>query len=163
MRAFAPLSLAVLLAVATSTGAIAAERDYVPVQQRFNAEQMQATGLSSLSAEQLTLLNELLSQDQTKAVAEAKRKVIAERNDPFSKVAAEPVRSTIKGDFRGFSGGDVIVLDNGQRWRVIDGSLFIGKAVASPKVTIAPGMMGAWYLQVDGQIPKAKVRRIDEG
>lgn len=163
MRAFAPLSLAVLLAVSASTGAIAAERDYVPVQQRFSAEQMQATGLSGLSAEQLSLLNELLSQDQTKAVAEAKRKVIAERNDPFSKVAADPVQSTVKGEFRGFSGGSVIALENGQRWQVIAGDLFIGKPVNSPKVTIKPGMMGAWYLEVEGQIPKAKVRRIDEG
>lgn len=161
MRAFAPLSLAVLFAV--SAGASAAERHYVPVEQRFSAEQMQATGLSSLSPAQLTLLNELLSQDQTKAVAEAERKIQAERNDPFSKVTADPIHSTIKGEFRGFSGGNVIVLDNGQRWRVIDGSLFIGKPVTSPKVTIKPGMMGAWYLEVDGQIPKAKVKRVDGG
>lgn len=159
MRALSSLSLAVLLAV--STGAVGAERQYVPVEQRFSAEQMKATGLDGLSAEQLALLNQLLSQERTAVVAEAKREVLAERNDPFSKVKADPVSSTVKGDFRGFANGDVIQLENGQRWRVIEGSLYIGKPVSAPKVTIRPGMMGAWYLEVEGQIPKAKVKRLD--
>ncbi len=164
MRALSSLSLAVLLAAAT--GAVAAERDYVPVEQRFSAEQMQATGLDTLSPAQLALLNQLLGQERTEAVAEAKaegkRQAQAERNDPFSKVQAEPVSAAIKGEFRGYAKGDVIELENGQRWRVTDGSLYLGKAVAAPKATVRPGMMGAWYLEIEGQVPRAKVRRVGE-
>ena len=54
-----------------------------------------------------------------------------------------------------------VLLDNGQRWRVIEGSLYLGKPVSNPKVTLEPGFMGAWYLQMEGQTPRLKVQRAD--
>jgi hypothetical protein len=35
------------------------------------------------------------------------------------------------------------------------------RALENPKVTIAPGFMGAWYLQVEGAAPRAKVKRVE--
>ncbi|MEH6421589.1 hypothetical protein [Pseudomonas sp. CGJS7] len=161
MRVLSSLTLAPLFAIALAApGAFAAERAYVPVEQRFNAEQLKATGLDTLSAQQLQLLNQLLSQDQTAVVTETVKQVRSERKG-LARVEAEPVSGMLKGEFRGWSAGTVLELENGQRWRVIDGTLFVGKPRPAPKVTIRPGMMGSWYLEAEGQVQKAKVARLD--
>jgi hypothetical protein len=66
----------------------------------------------------------------------------------------------IKGEFRGWSKGAVVELDNGQRWRVTEGELYLRKTMVNPKATISPGMVGGWYMQVEGQSPRAKVQRL---
>lgn len=158
----APLALAVSLA-ASAPAARAAERHYVPLQQRLSAEQLKATGLDTLSPQQIQLLDQLLAQDQDAQVQAAVKKLRAERRGlPQEAESDEPIASQLKdGAFRGWSGGTVLELQNGQRWRVVDGSLYLGKPVATPKVTIAPGMAGAWYLTMEGQVPKAKVKRVE--
>ena len=35
------------------------------------------------------------------------------------------------------------------------------KAVAAPAVVLVPGLLGGWYLQVEGHGPRAKVQRVD--
>ncbi|ALN59322.1 hypothetical protein GLE_3980 [Lysobacter enzymogenes] len=169
MRVLSPSALAGSLALAVSFAVLApaahaAERHYVPLQQRLSAEQLKATGLDTLSPQQIQLLDQLLAQDQDAQVQEAVKKIRAERRGlPEEAAAREPVVAQLKdGAFRGWSVGTVLELENGQRWRVIEGSLYLGKPLAAPKVTIAPGMVGStWYLQVEGQSPKAKVRRVE--
>src|SRR5262245_33933951 len=169
MRVLSSLSVAVLSTAVLSTtvlfaiapDAFAGDRPYVPVEQRFTAEQLKATGLDTLSAQQLQTLNQLLSQDQSVAVTEAVKQVRSERKGLLDRGDVEPVTSTLKGSFNGWSSGTVLELENGQRWRVIEGSLYLGKTLPSPKITIRPGMMGGWYLEAEGQTPKAKVKRLD--
>lgn len=159
MRVLSSLAVAVLFVIAPA--ASGAERPYVPVEQRFSAEQLKATGLDALSAQQLQLLNQLLAQDQTAVVSETVKQVRTERKGLLDRGEVEPISSTLKGEFRGWSGGTVLELENGQRWRVIEGSLFLGKTLPAPKVVIRPGMLGGWYLEAEGQTQKAKVRRLD--
>ncbi|MGH8080676.1 MAG: hypothetical protein ACREP7_08880 [Lysobacter sp.] len=159
MRVLSSLTVAVLFAIAPV--ASGAEHSYVPVEQRFSAEQLKATGLDTLSAQQLQLLNQLLASDQTAVVSETAKQVRSERKGLLDHHDDEPIVSTLKGEFRGWSSGTVLELENGQRWRVIDGSLFLGKTLPAPKITIRPGMMGGWYLEAEGQTPKAKVKRMN--
>lgn len=164
MRVLSSLTVAVLSAgvlFSIAPGASGAERPYVPVEQRFTAEQLKATGLDTLSAQQLQALNQLLSHDQNAVITEAVKQQRRERVGLADPVDSEPVTSKLKGEFRGWSSGTVLELENGQRWRVIEGSLFLGKSLPAPKVTIRPGMTGSWYLEAEGQTPKAKVKRLD--
>ncbi len=154
--------LAVAVAASMSSAPALAAQDYVALEQRLNAEQMRATGLDTLSSEQLALLNRLLSQEQGAAVQAA----VAERaaddvGRREKRAAAAPVTASVQGDVRAWSRGDTVLLDNGQRWRVVEGNLYLGKPVSNPKVTLTPGFMGAWYLQMDGQTPRMKVQRAD--
>ena len=154
--------IAVFVAASISPAPARAAKDYVALEQRLNAEQMRATGLDTLSPEQLTLLNRLLSQEQGAAVEAA----VAERaaddvGRREKRTAAAPVMASVQGDVRSWSRGDTVLLDNGQRWRVVEGNLYLGKPVTNPKVTLTPGFMGAWYLQMDGQTPRMKVQRAD--
>lgn len=146
-------SLALLTGLSAFSSAFAQD-GYVPLEQRLSAEQMQATGLSGLDAGQLALLNRILREDAAKNAPDD--------NIGLRKRAPEPqsVAATLTGEIRGWSPGQVLTLDNGQQWRVIDGTLYLGKPASNPKVTVRPGMLGAWYLQMEGESPKAKVQRI---
>lgn len=152
----------VAVAVATLSVPARAAQDYIALEQRLDAEQMRATGLDTLSPEQLALLNRLLSQEQGEiveaAVAERAADDVGRRE---KRTPTAPVTASVQGEVRSWSRGDTVLLDNGQRWRVIEGNLYLGKPVTNPKVTIAPGFMGAWYLQMDGQTPRMKVQRAD--
>ena len=48
-----------------------AERPYAAIEQRLNAQQMQATGLDQLDAERVSLLNQLLREEQASVAVES--------------------------------------------------------------------------------------------
>ncbi|CAA9351791.1 MAG: hypothetical protein AVDCRST_MAG71-2821 [uncultured Lysobacter sp.] len=156
MRHFIPiLFAAAALAPAFAFG----QERYVPLEQRFTAEQLQQTGLDRLSTAELARLNSLLREEQITSPPASAAANIGLRTPRKS---AEPeqsrVDSRIKGEFRGWSPGARLELENGQVWRVIEGELY-ARRMASPKVTINSGLVSGWYLQVEGQSPRAKVRR----
>ncbi|WP_305806458.1 hypothetical protein [Stenotrophomonas sp. YIM B06876] len=156
------LILTVLASALPLSLAIAGNDGYIPLEQRLDRMQMQQTGLDQLSPAQLHLLNRLLSEEQSSQIATAKAQ--GSREAAAGKPLArdrEPVTSRIVGPVRGWSTGQVLALENGQHWRVLQGELFLRKPVDDPQVHLAPSNMGAWYLQMPGQNQRAKVERID--
>lgn len=141
-----------------------AQSDYRPLEQRLTREQMQATGLDRLSAEQLALLNTLLGDEhvaQTEAIRdEVEAKAQKARGGGNER---DPIVSKIVGEFRGWSPGTQFQLDNGQRWRVTGtNDYYVRKAdaVTAPAVVVMPGLVGGWYMQVEGFPVKAKVQQV---
>lgn len=157
-----------LLTLVCCAFALYAQEPYRPIEQRLTAEQLHATGLDQLDAEQLRLLNTLLRDEQSAQVAEvreqAEQDAETSRGSGFFDRAREPVFSKIEGEFTGWSAGTRFKLANGQTWRVIgtpDYYVPKSKAATAPAVVLAPGLVGGWYLQVEGHGPHAKVQRID--
>lgn len=156
---------------------------YVDVEQRLTPEQRRATGLDALSTEQLALLNALLRNDDTGRVAEAASAAAraAARADSMAEVGREarevltrpapgshviglddePVHSRLSGEVSGWEPGHVFVLQNGQQWKVLKGEMRLSKPLQSPEIVVLPGIAGRWFLQVDEDMPKARVYRID--
>ncbi|HEY5802608.1 MAG TPA: hypothetical protein VIT90_02790 [Lysobacter sp.] len=134
---------------------------YVALEQRLSAEQMRATGLDTLAPAQLALLNQLLSENQNAVVEAAVAGRASDEVGLRNKHPAEPINANVAGTVRSLDIGNTVVLDNGQRWRIIEGSVYLGKPATNPRVTITPGFIGAWYLQIEGQSSKMKVQRID--
>lgn len=153
-----PLTLSLL--ILTMPLLAAAQQRYVPIEQRLSREQLQATGLDTLSAQQRQLLNQLLSNEQAVVEERVEKSARSRLAGLLDRKQAEPVRAAIKGEFRGWVAGSVIELDNGQRWRVTEGELYLRKPMAHAQATITPGMVSGWYLQVEGQSPRAKVQRL---
>ena len=153
-----PLTLSLL--ILTMPLLADAQQRYVPIEQRLSPEQLQATGLDTLSAQQRQLLNQLLSNEQAVVEERVEKSARSRLAGLLDRKQAEPVRAAIKGEFRGWVAGSVIELDNGQRWRVTEGELYLRKPMAHAQATITPGMVSGWYLQVEGQSPRAKVRRL---
>jgi len=138
------------------------KQPYVDIERRLTAEQLRATGLDRLSPEQLKLLNGLLREDVVKAVEASKTETETERaNSSLIGLNDQPIRSRLKGAVTGWEPGTVFELENGQTWKVLKGSMKLRKPFESPEIAVIPGIAGRWFLQVDEDLPKARVYRID--
>ena len=74
------------------------------------------------------------------------------------KKKAPAIDSHIAGPFNGWSPGSIIVLANGQRWRVIDDSrLQLGKSLNAPSMHFAKSLFGTWTLHVKGYNTQARL------
>jgi hypothetical protein len=69
------------------------------------------------------------------------------------------IETSITGHFDGWGPSTRFRLANGQVWQVADGSGRLMEA-ENPKVTITRGMLGAFYLSVNGDNRTVRVRRI---
>ncbi len=129
------------------------QRDYLPLEQRLSAEQLQQVGLS---AQQLQLLNRMLSETASVTAAAA-----TPTPAPMQIGLEEgPVHSSVQGTVEGWGPGTVFVLANGQQWKVLKGQMRLRTALQSPEIEVIPGIAGRWFLQVDEDLPKARVYRI---
>ncbi len=136
-----------------------------PLQQEMSPEEFKAAGLDKLSAEELARLNAWLNRkidaESTKAAAQAQDKIKTETRGFFNFGSAEPIVSSIVGEFRGFQRGRNYILANGQEWEQIEDASLVGVRKTNPPVKITPSKIGnAWYLAIDGYNTRAKVRRV---
>jgi hypothetical protein len=170
------LGFAVALAFATNT---LAGEPYVDLEKRLTAQELKETGLDTLTPAQLARLNGLLRDDTHKVVetvkaeaaqAEAvkieavKAEAMREVSEPGGKFFGHdesPIVSRLKGSVSAWEPGTVFELENGQRWKVLKGSLTLRKTYDAPEVKVIAGVAGRWFLEVDEDMPKARVYRID--
>lgn len=139
-----------------------AQQGYVDIEQRLTAEQRRATGLDTLSPAQLELLNQLLREKSAKAVvAEESPGQQEQPRRSYIGLDDKPISSRLKGSVSGWEPGTVFELDNGQQWKVLKGSMKLRKPLQAPEIIVIPGVAGRWFLQVDEDMPKARVYRID--
>lgn len=174
MRSLNPLVLAALLMV---PGLVRADAPYVDLEQRLSAEQRKATGLDTLAPEQLALLNRLL-REQAEAEAATRPTPAPSTATAASTTAAaepdrslgpsqyiglddEPIVSRVKGAVGGWDEGTEFALENGQVWKVLKGHMKLRETLQNPEIRVVPGVAGRWFLEVDEDLPKARVYRID--
>lgn len=163
----------VALALLSAAFAANAASPYVPLQEQLTPEQQHATGLDTLSAAQLELLNRLL-REKTESAATAAANGAADDGDVGApaRTAAAPralppdleirtIKARLKGKVEGWAPGTEFRLDNGQTWKVLKGEITLRKPLESPEILVVPGLAGRWFLQVDEDYPKARVYRID--
>ena len=139
-----------------------AEQIYVNIEQRLTAEQLRETGLNTLSPAQLERLNQLLSVESIKR-AEIEKSKTEDKPIPTSYVGLndKPIKSRLKGSVSEWQVDTIFELENGQRWKVLKGNMKLRKPLLSPEILVVPGIAGRWFLQVDEDLPKARVYRID--
>lgn len=70
------------------------------------------------------------------------------------------IHSSVVGRFEGWSPGTVFTLANGQVWKVTDDSDAVLPIMQNPKVEITRGLLGAYFLQVEGHTNSARVARV---
>jgi hypothetical protein len=76
---------------------------------------------------------------------------------PGTAVEYETVETALVGDFSGWSVGTLFTLSNGQRWRVVNGSYVAPKDSTPRKVRIVPGVLGSFFLEIEGIRSRPKV------
>jgi len=159
-----------LLLLTVSLSALAAE-GFSSLEEQMTGKEYMAAGLDKLSPQELDALNawirahSLATLDQATAVASTGASASASGNKDMRGLKTDssdksPISSTIKGKFNGWDGQTVFKLENGMIWAQADKDKFYIKEVENPKITIEPGMLGSWYLQVEGSNSRCKVKRI---
>ncbi len=152
------------LALAAISPAALAGQAYVDIEQRLTAEQLRATGLDALSPTQLELLNSLLREEAVKMVEAGKAQAPRAQDEDrkaYIGLDDQPIKSRLKGSVDGWEPGTVFELENGQQWKVLKGGMKLRKQILAPEILVVPGIAGRWFLQVDEDMPKARVYRID--
>jgi hypothetical protein len=93
--------------------------------------------------------------------------VAPERNFGLRPVVKKPkdtepasIRSSVVGRFEGWAPGTIFTLANSQVWKVTDDTDAVLPIMQYPKVEITRGLMGAYFLQVDGHTNSARVARV---
>lgn len=156
------ISYAIVLALVLSPFVALAEQAYVNIEQRLTSEQLRETGLSTLSPEQLKRLNQVLNEESV-TFAKIEKPQSNDRPIPMSYIGLndKPIKSRLKGTVSGWEVNTIFELENGQRWKVLKGQMKLRKPMQSPNIIVVPGIAGRWFLQVDEDLPKARVYRID--
>jgi hypothetical protein len=142
---------------------VRAEDAYVDIEKRFSPAQMHDTGLDRLTPKELESLNDLL-RGEVQAAAVAAAKSISPNERPsrsYIGLDDSPIHSRVKGRVEGWEPGTVFELENGQQWKVLKGSVKLRQALDAPEIVVVPGIAGRWFLQVEEDMPKARVYRID--
>ena len=55
--------------------------------------------------------------------------------------------------------GQALQLTNGQTWKIVDDSTAAYR-LNNPKVTIEPGMLGSYFMKIDGVAQTPRVERV---
>jgi hypothetical protein len=76
---------------------------------------------------------------------------------PGTKVEFSTVESRIAGSFNGWEARTVFTLENGQRWRNMSNDSYVTSPVPSPAVRIVPGILGTFWMTVEGVKQRVKV------
>lgn len=137
----------------------AAQAPYVAIEQRVDAQALAEVGLTPT---QLQSLNRLLREAEQRApAAVAPAPVQAPAAAPmFAGLDDGPIEAHVTGTVDSWQPGTVFSLDNGQQWQVLKGEMKLKKPVSNPAIVVVPGIAGRWFLQVDEDLPKARVFRI---
>jgi len=148
-----------LLPLALLSAAALAQSHDGDLQQRLTPEQMHATGLDTLTPDQLALLNRLLAEEAAQAQAPAAAPAQPQPAPFFTDESEGPIKSRLVGAISAWSPGTVFVLENGQQWRVLKGARTLRAPLQAPDVAVVPGIAGRRFMQV-GDEPMPRVVRI---
>jgi hypothetical protein len=142
------------------------------VRAQMSAEEFKEAGLDKLTPAELAALSawfgrkldaatEQVTARITEQAREEGRKEVVEKSRGFFDFGSkEPIVSNIVGEFRGFGKGRTWTLANGQVWEQIDDATLAGVRRTDPSVSIKPGMLGTWFMKLDGYNTQARVRRV---
>lgn len=178
MRALWRMSFSGLILVCLCAGAGAEEN----LRDRMSADDFKRAGLDKLTIEELTYLEQWLSNKQSRAdvVPVSPRTATPTATESASASTAAPpeqrfgleqvekapepdvpeqITARLKGQFRGWTGDTVFRLDNGQVWQQRVGGKYRGKKLTDPEVIVQRGRWG-YYLKVVGVKRTIGVRRL---
>ena len=159
---------------------LAAQETATDLRAQMSAAEFKAAGLDKLSEAELAALNAWLNrkvdavttqvteqvtakvteQVTEKAKEEGRKEVVEKNRGFFDFGSSEPIVSNIVGEFRGFGKGRTWTLANGQVWEQTDAATLAGVRKTDPKISIKPGILGVWWMKIEGYNTQAKVRRI---
>ena len=151
------LSLLLPALLALLCGLPAQAQQAAGLQQRMSPSEFKAAGLDKLSPQQLANLDSWLAS-HGKVVT----KMVSADGQPVfyaNESKRRPIDAHIVGHFGGWSGHNLVTLDNGQQWQQIGSDQPYCGASDNPAVKIKPSLFGNWLMVVHGCNDSVHVRR----
>jgi len=160
----------VLLFLTISLPALAAD-GFSSLEEQMTGDEYTASGLDKLTPEELAALNnwirnrsvatlDLPRSGSTTSTADDGNDQRGFEKEAMAEMGDQPIISQIKGNFSGWDGSTVFVLENGMIWEQADNDRFHIREVANPGITIKRGMFNTWRMQVDGYNSECRVARV---
>ena len=151
------------------TQAVLAQESFSTIEERMTGKEFSAAGLSKLTPEELSALNEWL-RSHSVATLDTARNTGSPQGDMrglewqmFDDMDDSAIVSRIKGPFQGWVGdGTIIELENGMIWKTTERSQFNIPPTEGLVAEIDKGMFGGWRLQVEGYNKSVRVERIQQ-
>jgi hypothetical protein len=139
---------------------------------QLTPEERAAAGLAQLTPEQQAALDGLAvrfaREGARRAREEARTEAAAQaREEARARIGLTPpeneqiIRSRIKGQFKGWSRHQLFLLENGQRWKVVDNESRWFPTMTDPEVQIEPGILGSWKMRLVSEGLWVRVRRVE--
>lgn len=151
--------LACALLAAFACGSVFAQ-PFSTLEERMNGREFREAGLEKLSPEELAALNAWLQREFSGALPAQSAAPQAVDNYGFSESRSEgTIFSPVVGTFTGWVRGTKITLENGQVWEVVDPDRFSIR-VENAVARIRPGLLGAYFLRIEGYNTQTRVKRI---
>ncbi|MFT7132821.1 MAG: Glu-tRNA(Gln) amidotransferase subunit E-like FAD-binding protein [Cyclobacteriaceae bacterium] len=144
--------------VANSHAVLAADlldETFPGVETLMNQEEMQATGVSELSAAQVRALNEWLINYTAKDAP-----TLLQYNEEIKTALNQPVSTRIVGTFTGWRGETKVTLENGETWQQRHKSKWIVK-MENPEVVIEKNVMNFYKMTFVESGRAMGVKRVD--
>jgi hypothetical protein len=135
-----------------------------------------AAGLDQLSEEQRAVLDALVASRSAPVAKATRAEVSAVSADDASvprsarisrsrdrETESRVIESRLTGPFTGWTGRTIFELENGQRWVQIDDQQYRAHPPRqNPAVQVIPGMMGTYFLRVEGVGARCRVRLLED-
>ncbi|MCP1373626.1 hypothetical protein [Dyella lutea] len=152
----APLFSALL---ALPVAALAASPDQTtPLRDRMSAADFHTAGLDKLSADELAHLDAWLAAHPT-----TRTKMVTSNGQPVfytDKEKRAAIETHLVGHFDGWSGHNLMTLDNGQQWKQVGSDQPACGSASAPAVKVKPSLFGGWLMYVDGCNGSVHVERV---
>ena len=145
------------------------------LEEQMTAREFQAAGLDKLSPEELATLNDWIRsrslatldeprggsrQQPTRRSGEGELPSAPGELPPVDRMAREAFQTRLVGELEGWNGNTRFELENGMVWQQVDSTRYRFQPIENPVVTIKPGLLGSWYLKVEGHKRTVRVERI---
>lgn len=135
------------------------------LQQQMLFFEFKVVGLDKFSVGELVMFNcwlqgkvEVVIIQVVVVVCEEGCQEVIKKNRGFLDFgSSELIESNLQGEFCGFDQGCCYVLQNGQEWEQIDVMYYFGGCKDVLGVSMCLGVMGVWYMKVDGVNVQLKV------
>ncbi len=80
---------------------------------------------------------------------------------PGTRIEYSTLESRLIDPFKGWKKGTEFRLENGQIWRVYEGDYWASAEPAGKAVTIEPGMLGSFFIRIEGVRQRARVTLVE--
>lgn len=165
---------AALAALQFTASALAqTETPFSSLEEQMTLREFNGAGLDKLSPEELAALNDWIRSNSLATLAEPRddskqAQTSASEQLPsapselpeIDRMAREAFQTRVVGELGGWDGNTRFELENGMVWQQKERTRYRFKPIENPVVTIKPGLLGSWFLKVEGHKRTVRVERI---